>query len=72
MGITSTTMPEVLQVLHKTKTWATIGTVDPTTHLFTPVGGTGTGQGEVDILVTDPTVGMVSGGGSTICRSFKT
>jgi hypothetical protein len=56
MGITPTTLPEVLQVLDNTKTWAPIGTIDPTTHTFHPIGGGG--MGEADLLVTDPSVGM--------------
>jgi hypothetical protein len=45
MGITPTTVPEVLQVLDNTKTWVTIGSVDPTAHAFLlgkAQGGTGT------------------------------
>jgi hypothetical protein len=38
MGITPTTVPEVLQVLDKTKTWVTIGTVDSGTHTFSGGG----------------------------------
>jgi hypothetical protein len=34
MGITSSTMPEVLQTLDNTNTWVPIGTVDPTSHTF--------------------------------------
>ena len=39
MGITPTTTPEVLQTLDSTKTWVPLGTVDSSTHTFTPVGG---------------------------------
>ena len=38
MGISTTTVPQVLYVLDKTKIWVAIGTVDPVTHIFTPVG----------------------------------
>ena len=66
MGITPTTNPEALQVLDSTKTWVPLGGVNPVTHTFTPVGGGGGGGGagipEVDISVTDPTVGMTPGG----------
>ena len=30
-------------ILDSTRTWVAIGTVDPTTHTFTPVGGGGGG-----------------------------
>ena len=33
--------PNVVQVLDTTKTWSTLGTINPTTHLFTPAGGSG-------------------------------
>jgi hypothetical protein len=39
MGISTTTVPQVLYVLDKTKAWVAIGTVDPVTHVFTPAGG---------------------------------
>ena len=38
MGITPTTVPEVLQVLDNTKTWVPIGAVDSGAHLFHPAG----------------------------------
>ena len=41
IGITPTTVPEVVQVLDNTQTWVTIGTVNSSTHTFTPVGGGG-------------------------------
>ena len=63
MRISPSTMPEVLQVLDSTKTWVTIGTVDPTTHIFASVGGGGRGGGAQawPLLVTDPSVGMRAG-----------
>jgi hypothetical protein len=36
MGISSTVLPEVLQVLDNTKTWVPIGTIDPNAHFFFP------------------------------------
>jgi hypothetical protein len=61
MGITPTTVPEVLQVLDNTKTWVTIGTVDPTAHAFLlgkAQGGTGTA-----------TPGLVAGPGISLTGS---
>ena len=40
MGITTAT-PNAVQVLDSSKTWATIGTVNPATHLFSPAGVAG-------------------------------
>ena len=42
VGITATA-PQKVQVLDSSKTWVTIGTIDPSTHIFTPVGGGGGG-----------------------------
>ena len=36
MGITPTTVPEVLQVLDKNRVWTPIGTIDSVTHTFGP------------------------------------
>lgn len=50
MGITPgsppTTAPAIVSVLDPTRTWAPMGTVDPTTHIFTVAGG-GAGGGAV-------------------------
>src|ERR1700751_424583 len=48
--------PEVLQVLDNQGHWAPLGSVDPAAHQFH------VNNGETDILVTDPSVGMMSGG----------
>ena len=73
IGITHSTVPEVLQVLDHTQTWAPIGNIDPTTHQYMlPIanGGTGTsspnltpGPG-VSITGTWPnqTIGAAGGG----------
>ena len=62
MRISPSTMPEVLQVLDSTKAWVTIGTVDPTAHIFASVGGgRGGGAQAWPLLVTDPSVGMRAG-----------
>jgi hypothetical protein len=55
MGITPTTQPEVLQTLDNTKTWVPLGSVNSTTHTFSPVGGGGGGYG---LNVTIPSIGM--------------
>jgi hypothetical protein len=34
MGVTSTTTPEVLQVLDRSQTWVPIGNIDPVAHVF--------------------------------------
>jgi hypothetical protein len=56
--------PAQMGVNDSTKTWVTVGTVDPTTHTFTRVGGGGGGGSGVKgvIYTTDPDVGMVAGG----------
>ena len=48
MGISTTTVPQVLYTLDKTKTWVAIGTIDPVTHVFTPVGGGGVPEAPQD------------------------
>ena len=65
MGISTTTVPEVLQVLDNTKNWVTIGTVDPTTHTFTVVGGGGGGGGgQINVYPThaDLVTGAITAG----------
>jgi hypothetical protein len=52
MGITPTTVPEVLQVLDNTRTWVKIGTVDSVSHTFTGFSADGS------IIVTQPNIGM--------------
>ena len=51
MGITPgsppSTAPAIVSVLDPSRTWAMMGTVDPTNHIFTPVGGGGGGGGAV-------------------------
>ena len=57
MGITPNATPQVLQALDRTKTWVPIGQIDPTTHIFTPVGG---GGGTLTAGTT-PTSGFTAG-----------
>ena len=57
MGITPTTVPEVLQTLDNTQTWVPLGTVDPSTHTFTPVGGGGGGGGALTPIPNDTVLG---------------
>jgi hypothetical protein len=58
LGITTGSVPEVLQVLDASRNWAPIGNVDPTLHTLTL---TAHGR-EADIVVTDPDIGWVDGG----------
>lgn len=56
--------PDVFKLLDSSKTWVPFGSVDPTTNIFTPVGGGGGGSSNLTIysthsglvnLVTTPT-----------------
>jgi hypothetical protein len=73
VGITHSTLPEVLQVLDHTGTWAPIGAIDPTTHQYMlPIvnGGTGTSSPSLTagpgVTVTgawpNQTIGAAGGG----------
>ena len=44
-GASPSSDPAILSVLDPTKTWATMGTVDPVTHLFTAAGSSSGGGG---------------------------
>ena len=41
--------PDVFKLLDSSKTWTPFGSVDPTTHIFTPVGGGGGGGGAINV-----------------------
>ena len=58
------TTPEVVQVLDQAGHWAPMGTVDSTTHIFTPVGGGAPPPATqtYPILATDPAIGFTAGG----------
>ena len=55
MGITPTTTPEVLSVLDVTKNWVVVGTVDSSSHTFTPVGTSGGGSSYGSVFPTTGT-----------------
>jgi hypothetical protein len=57
----STAVPNVVQVYDSSHNWATIGTIDPTTHLFSPAGVAG-----VLPIASTTTLGAVKVDGTTI------
>ena len=53
--------PDTFKLKDSSNTWAPFGTVDPTTHVFTPVGGGGGGGGSI-VGGTTPVTGVCPNG----------